>query len=335
MIMLMNSAQPLPSTIANRRLSVAPMMNHTDRHFRVLLRLISRHVMLYTEMITTGALLHGAAQRRLAHSTMESPVGLQLGGSDPVALARCAHLAQETGYDEVNLNVGCPSDRVQEARFGVCLMAEPDLVAECVSAMTAVVKIPVTVKTRIGIDNRDSYEQLVDFIAKVSTAGCATFAIHARKAWLKGLSPRENRHLPPLQYPTVYQLKREFPRLEIILNGGVTSMAEVTAHLQQVDGVMIGRAACSNPYLLHEADGLLYGQRTPPAARHEVLEQYLEYAAQQVDAGASVHHVARHVSGLFQGLPGARAFRRHLAEYSCRADAGVNCLRDALELVAA
>ncbi len=327
--------QPLPRPEPNRRLSVAPMMNHTDRHFRTLLRLISRHVMLYTEMITAGALLHGPAERRLAHAVAERPLGLQLGGSDPAALARCAEMAEATGYNEVNLNVGCPSDRVQEARFGACLMAEPKLVAECVAAMAGAVSIPVTVKTRIGIDERDRYEDLADFIETVNAAGCNTFVIHARKAWLKGLSPRENRHLPPLQYATVYQLKRDFPDLEIILNGGVTSLDDVAVHLQHVDGVMIGRAACSNPYLLQQADQRLFGDVVPPRQRQEVMRQYLDYAAEQVATGVSVHHVARHATGLYQGLPGARAFRRHLAEYSCRPGAGVNCLREAMELVAA
>lgn len=327
--------QALHIRTPDRRLSIAPMMNHTDRHFRVLLRLISRRVMLYTEMITTGALLHGPAEQRLAHDASERPLGLQLGGAEPDALSRCAQLAQAAGYDEVNLNVGCPSDRVQEARFGACLMAEPGLVAECVAAMAGAVTIPVTVKTRIGIDDRDSHEHLSEFIASVSASGCASFAIHARKAWLKGLSPRENRQIPPLQYSSVYQLKRDFPHLEIVLNGGVTSLDDATVHLQHVDGVMIGRAACGNPYLLHEADRRLYGDPTPPRPRHDVLQQYLEYAAGQVEAGVSMQHIARHVTGLFQGLRGARAFRRHLAEQACRPGAGVNCLRDALELVAA
>ena len=319
----------------NRRLSVAPMMNHTDRHFRTLLRLISRHVMLYTEMITTGALLHGPAERRLAHAAAERPLGLQVGGSDPEALARCAQLAEATGFNEVNLNVGCPSDRVQEARFGACLMAEPNLVAECIAAMAGAVTIPVTVKTRIGIDDRDRYEDLAGFISTVRAAGCNTFVIHARKAWLSGLSPRENRHLPPLQYTTVYQLKRDFPDLEIILNGGVTSLDEVAAHLRHVDGVMIGRAACSNPFLLQDADRRLFGDLAPSRRRQEVMRRYVDYAAEQVAAGVNVHHVARHTTGLFQGLPGARAFRRHLAEQSCRPGAGVSCLREAMELVAA
>jgi tRNA-dihydrouridine synthase A len=335
MLAMETGTQPRLRQKPNRRLSVAPMMNHTDRHFRTLLRLISRHIMLYTEMITTGALLYGSAERYLAHAAAERPLGLQLGGSDPEALARCAQLAEATGFNEVNLNVGCPSDRVQEARFGACLMAEPTLVAECIAAMAGAVAIPITVKTRIGIDDRDRYEDLTGFIATVSAAGCNTFVIHARKAWLKGLSPRENRHLPPLQYSTVYQLKCDFPDLEIILNGGISSLDEVATHLQHVDGVMIGRAACSNPYLLQEVDRRIFGDPTPPRQRQEVMRQYVDYAAEQVATGVSVHHVARHATGLFQGLPGARAFRRHLSEQSCRPGAGVNCLREAMELVAA
>lgn len=319
----------------DHRLSVAPMMNHTDRHFRALLRIISRHVLLYTEMIPTGALLHGQAQRRLAHDAGESPVALQLGGSDPGALARCARLAQDAGYDEVNLNVGCPSDRVQEARFGACLMAEPRLVADCVVSMTGATTLPVTVKTRIGIDDRDSYEHLVEFIGTVAGAGCATFIIHARKAWLQGLSPRENRHLPPLQYDTVYRLKRDFPGLRFVLNGGIGSLEDALGHLGRVDGVMIGRAACSNPYLLHAADARVFGDDTPPLSREEVLRHYTEYAGRQAAAGVAMHHLVRHVTGLFQGRPGARAFRRHLSEQACRPGTGVDCLREALKIVGA
>lgn len=311
------------------------MMNHTDRHFRALLRIISRHVLLYTEMIPMGALLHGQADRRLAHDQAERPVALQVGGAEPAGLARCARLAQATGYDEVNLNVGCPSDRVQEARFGACLMAEPQLVADCVAAMAAATCLPVTVKTRIGIDDRDSYGELVDFIGTVATAGCSTFIIHARKAWLQGLSPRENRHLPPLDYATVYRLKRDFPRLQFVLNGGVTTLEAVTGHLEHVDGVMIGRAACSNPYLLHAADALVFGDETPPPSRAEVLQRYTDYAEQQIIAGVAAHHLARHVTGLYQGRPGARAYRRHLSGQACRPGAGVDCLRTALELMAA
>lgn len=319
----------------DHRLSVAPMMNHTDRHFRALLRLITRRALLYTEMIPIGALLRGQAERRLAHDQGERPVALQLGGADPDGLARCARLAEEAGYDEVNLNVGCPSDRVQEARFGACLMAEPRLVAECVAAMGAATSLPVTVKTRIGIDDRDSYEHLAEFIGSVAGAGCATFIIHARKAWLQGLSPRANRHLPPLDYDSVYRLKRDFAHLQFVLNGGVTTLDEVTGHLGPVDGVMVGRAACSNPYLLHAADAIVFGDPTPPLSREQVLRHYTDYAERQVAAGVAVQQLARHVTGLYQGRPGARAFRRHLSEQACRPGADAACLRAALELMAA
>jgi tRNA-dihydrouridine synthase A len=327
-----------PATTASRpdrRLSVAPMMNHTDRHFRVLLRLISRRVLLYTEMITTGALLHGDAGRRLDHDAGERPVALQLGGADPAALAHCARLAEDAGYDEINLNVGCPSDRVQQARFGACLMAEPHLVAECVSAMRAAVTVPITVKTRTGIDDRDSYMHLAEFVETVAAAGCRTFIIHARKAWLQGLSPRANRQVPPLDYGAVYRLKRDFPHLQVVLNGGIASLDQAEAQLAHVDGVMVGRAVCSNPYLLHAADARLFGDATPPLSRADVLRRYAEYAERAVAAGAAVHHVARHAGGLFQGLPGARAFRRHLSEYACRPGAGASCLREAAQLIAA
>lgn len=326
---------PMPTNAPDRRLSVAPMMNHTDRHFRVLLRLISRRVLLYTEMIPTGALLHGQAERRLTHDAGDRPVALQLGGADPAALARCARLATAAGYDEVNLNVGCPSDRVQAARFGACLMAEPQLVADCVAAMRDATNLPVTVKTRTGIDDRDSHEQLVDFVGTVAGAGCDTFIIHARKAWLQGLSPRENRHLPPLQYESVYRLKRDFPRLQFVLNGGITTLADAAPHLGALDGVMIGRAACSNPYLLHAADRMVFGDDTPPRSREEVLRCYAEYAERQAAAGVAVHHLARHAAGLFQGRPGARAFRRHLSEQACLPGAGADCLRAALARMAA
>lgn len=326
---------PIVRAIPDRRLSVAPMMNHTDRHFRMLLRIISRRTLLYTEMIPAGALLHRDGARRLEHDAAEHPVGIQLGGSDPGALARCAQLAESAGFDEVNLNVGCPSDRVQEARFGACLMAEPELVADCVAAMAAVVAIPVTVKSRIGIDDRDSYEHLADFVSRVSAAGCRTFIVHARKAWLKGVSPRGNRQLPPLQYPVVYRLKRDFPHLEIVINGGIASLDDAAVHLRHIDGVMIGRAACSNPYLLHGADARIFGDAAPAGTRVEVLRRYADYAERQLARGAGMQHLARHVAGLFQGQPRARAFRRRLAEYTCRSGAGPACLHRALELVTA
>ena len=296
----------------DRRLSVAPMMAHTDRHFRYLLRLISRRVMLYTEMIPAGALLHGNAKRRLEFDMAEHPVGIQLGGSEPAELAACATMAQDAGYGEINLNAGCPSGRVREGRFGACLMAEPGRVAECIAAMRAAVRIPVSIKIRIGIDDRDSYEHLHGFVSAVAAAGCVTFVVHARKAWLDGLSPRQNRTVPPLRHDIVHRLKRDFPTLEIILNGGINALEEVPAQLQQVDGVMIGRAACSNPFMLAQADSLVFGSSEPAPDRARVLRRYVDYAATQLARGVDLQRLVRHAQGLFYGQPGAAAWRRQL-----------------------
>ena len=262
----------------SRKLSIAPMLDWTDRFERYFLRLITRHTLLYTEMITTGALLHGDRERFLRFDPAEHPVALQLGGSDPQALAACARLAEERGYDEVNLNLGCPSDRVQSGRFGACLMAEPELVGECMAAMMAAVKIPITIKSRIGIDHQDSYEELTAFVAKVAEAGCHTFIVHARKTWLQGLSPKENREIPPLHYERVHQLKQDFPQLEITINGGIKTLDEAEEQLRHVDGVMIGREAYHNPWILAEADQRLYGDDHPIPTRHEVLERLLPRA---------------------------------------------------------
>lgn len=314
------------------RFSVAPMLDWTDRHCRYFLRRISRHALLYTEMVTTGAILHGKGDY-LAYHQEEHPLALQLGGSDPDALARCARLAAERGYDEINLNVGCPSDRVQNGRFGACLMGEAALVAECVAAMQAVVSIPVTVKTRIGIDDQDSYEFLRAFIDTVSAAGCDTFIVHARKAWLSGLSPKENREIPPLDYPRVYQLKQDYPQLTISLNGGVQTMADIQTHLQHVDGVMVGREAYQNPYLLAEVDRLLYDDDRVVPSRHQVVLDMVPYIEQELAKGNHLAHITRHMLGLFQGVPGARAWRRYLSENACRRDAGVPVLLEALAKV--
>ena len=321
-----------PLSTAPHRLCLAPMLEWTDRHFRFFLRLISRRVFLYTEMVTTGAMLHGDRARLLAYDPSEHPVGLQLGGSDPSALAECARVAAGLGYDEVNLNVGCPSDRVQNGRFGACLMAEPELVGECVAAMREAVGIPVTVKTRIGIDDLDSYEGLAYFIDTVAAAGCRTFIIHARKAWLKGLSPKENREIPPLRYEVARQLKQDFPGLEIVLNGGILTLDECVAHLRDVDGVMLGRAAYHNPYCLAEADRLLFGDEYSVRSRHEVLEAFLPYVAHELAQGAHLQGISRHILGLFHGEPGGRLWRRHLSENAVRADAGVEVLRAAAGL---
>ena len=309
------------------------MMECTDKHFRYLLRLVSKHTVLYTEMITTGAILNGDRERLLNFNAIEHPVALQLGGSDPSAMARCARLGAEAGYDEINLNIGCPSDRVQSGRFGACLMAEPELVADCVAHMRCAVNLPVTVKTRIGIDNNDSYEALCRFIAVVSEAGCEVFIIHARKAWLKGLSPKQNREVPPLKYDIAYRLKQDFPEIEIILNGGLTSLREAQQHLYHVDGVMVGREVYSNPYALSEVDHLFYSDDSHPPSRREVLDRYLPYVENQLKEGVSLSGITRHLMGLFQGLPGARAWRRALSEKARRPGAGVAVLQQAARCV--
>lgn len=299
----------------SRRFSVAPMMDRTDRHCRVLMRLISRRALLYTEMVTSPAIVRGRTPERfLGFSRVEHPVALQLGGSDPKELAVAARMAADRGYDEINLNVGCPSDRVTSGRFGACLMAEPQLVADCVAAMRAAVAIPVTVKTRIGIDDLDSPEYLASFIQTVATAGCRTFVIHARKAWLKGLSPKENREIPPLHYERVHLVKRHFPNLEFILNGGVTCLAAGLSHLGPkhglpLDGIMVGRAAYDTPYILADVDRLFYDDPTPVASRADIVASYLDYARRQAADGVFVHHVLRHAAGLFYGCPGARGWR--------------------------
>lgn len=313
----------------DRRLSVAPMLDWTDRHCRYFLRLITRRTLLYTEMVTTGALIHGDRERHLGFDTAERPIALQLGGSDPADLAVCARLGADWGYDEINLNVGCPSDRVQQGRFGACLMAEPELVTECVAAMKGSIAIPVTVKTRIGIDHHDSYEELTEFVAQVAAAGCDALIVHARKAWLQGLSPRENRDIPPLRYDVVARLKGDFPELSISLNGGVTTLAQANDLLAHLDGVMIGREAYQNPWVLAEADRVIFGDTDPPPTARGVLEAYLAYVERNLAIGVPLNAMTRHILGLFQGQPGARAWRRHLSENAHRPGAGVEVLRTA------
>ncbi len=306
------------------------MLDWTDRHCRYFHRLLSSQTLLYTEMVTTGAIIHGKGDF-LAYNEEEHPVALQLGGSNPADLARCAKLAQERGYDEINLNVGCPSDRVQNGRFGACLMAEPDLVAQCVAAMKEVVDIPVTVKTRIGIDDQDSYEFLTNFVTLVSeTGGCEQFTIHARKAWLSGLSPKENREIPPLDYPRAYQLKQDFPHLIIAVNGGVKTLAEAKEHLQHLDGVMIGREAYQSPYLLAEVDQQIFGLDTPVKKRSQVVQEMYPYIEQQLAQGSYLGHITRHMLGLFQNMPGARQWRRHISENAHKAGAGIEVVEQAL-----
>ena len=308
------------------------MLEWTDRHFRFFLRLVSRRILLYTEMLTSGAVLRGDRSRLLEFDPSEHPVALQLGGSDPADLAECARIAEQFGYDEVNLNVGCPSDRVQSGRFGACLMAEPALVADCVAAMRAAVAIPVTVKTRIGIDARDSYHELAHFVRTVGQGGCPTFIIHARKAWLKGLSPKENREIPPLRYDVVRQLKEDFPDLEIVLNGGIANLQECVAHLQNFDGVMLGRSAYHNPYLLAEADRLLFGDQHPVPSRDDVMQALLPYVERELARGVRLQSICRHLLGLFHAAPGGRLWRRHLSENAVKPGAGVEVLRAAWEL---
>lgn len=314
------------------RFSVAPMLDWTDRHCRYFLRQMSTHALLYTEMVTTGAILQGRGDY-LAYHEAEHPLALQLGGSVPEELARCAVIAQNRGYDEINLNVGCPSDRVQNGRFGACLMAHPTLVAECVKAMQAEVKIPVTVKTRIGIDELDSYEFLRQFLDTVSAAGCDTFILHARKAWLSGLSPKENREIPPLDYERVYQVKRDYPHLTISINGGISTPEAITTHLAHVDGVMVGREAYQNPYMMASVDALVFADPHPVPSRHDVVRQMIPYIEQELAKGNHLSHITRHMLGLFQGLSGARRWRRYLSENSCRPGAGIDVLLAAMASV--
>jgi len=313
------------------RFAVAPMLDWTDRHCRYLLRLLSRRALLYTEMVTTGAILHGDRARFLGYDPAEHPVALQLGGSVPQELAECARIGAAYGYDEINLNVGCPSDRVQSGRFGACLMAEPDLVAECVAAMRAAVTVPVTVKTRIGIDAMDSYEFLAGFIGKVMEAGCGTFIIHARKALLQGLSPKENRSVPPLRYERAYRIKQQFPQLEIVLNGGILDLDAAANQLAQVDGVMLGRAAYHDPYLLAEVDRRFFAANGEPPTREAVVLRMIPYIERELRAGTPLKHITRHMLGLFQGVPGARHWRRYLSTHACSRDAGGAVVQAALE----
>lgn len=321
-------------TAAHHRLSVAPMMDWTDRHCRAFHRLLSRHALLYTEMVTTGAILYGDAERHLAFDPGERPVALQLGGSDPAALAESAAAGESHGYEEINLNVGCPSDRVQNGRFGACLMAEPDLVARCITAMKAATTLPVTVKTRIGVDARDSYEELCDFVARVANGGCETFIIHARKAWLQGLSPKENREIPPLSHETVYRLKTDFPELHIVLNGGVADLDAAEGHLAQVDGVMLGRAAYKEPWVLAEVDRRVFGEDTPALTREEIARQLAGYLHRRQQEGVPPRAVTRHVLGLFNGQPGARRWRQVLSDARRLDSAGAEIIEEALEAMA-
>jgi tRNA-dihydrouridine synthase A len=315
------------------RFSVAPMMDWTDRHCRVFHRLMTRRARLYTEMLTTGAIIHGGRQRLLGFDASEHPVALQLGGSEPRDLVQAAVIGEDFGYDEINLNVGCPSDRVKDGRFGACLMAEPDLVAEGVAAMKRAVKIPVTVKCRIGIDDQDPEEALDQLAHGVIAAGADALIVHARKAWLNGLSPKENRDIPPLDYDRVYRLKAALSDVPVIINGGIASVAEAAEHLRHVDGVMLGRAAYQEPWRLLTVDPELFGEAAPHANMKDVFEAMMPYIERELRQGTRLHSIARHFIGAFHGVPGARAFRRHLAERGVKSDADASVLRDAVALV--
>ncbi|WP_082190115.1 tRNA dihydrouridine(20/20a) synthase DusA [Frateuria defendens] len=313
---------------ASLRLSVAPMMDWTDRHCRYFHRLLSPHARLYTEMVTSAALVRGGQLRLLEHSQQEHPVVLQLGGSEPQELAAAARHGANAGYDEINLNVGCPSDRVQSGRFGACLMREPALVGDCVKAMRDAVDVPVTVKCRIGVDDQDGYADLQHFTETMLEAGVGVLVVHARKAWLKGLSPKENREVPPLDYARVYRLKREFPALTVVINGGIATVEAVQAHLAEVDGVMLGRAAYHDPYLLAQLEHALYGAPLP--TRESVLRRLQPYVEAELARGTALKHITRHLLGLYQGEPGARGFRRRLSEGAHRPGAGWALIEQAL-----
>jgi len=307
------------------------MLDCTDRHERYLARLISKHTVLYTEMITTGALLFGDTPRFLDFDQTEHPVALQLGGSEPTAMTKSAELVQEWGYDEVNINVGCPSDRVQSGSFGACLMQSPELVAQNVKQMRAAVDIPVTIKCRIGVDEQEPQEALWNLVEASANAGCKTFLVHARKAWLKGLSPKQNRDIPPLEYPLVYALKAAFPELEIVINGGISTIEACHAHLEHVDGVMMGREAYSNPYIMARVDAELYGDDSTPLTRDEVLKEYMSYVEKQTHKGVRLNHMSRHVVGLYHGEPSSRLFRRHISQNAHIPGSGAEVLQQAYD----
>jgi tRNA-dihydrouridine synthase A len=325
--------KPGSQAAAERRFSVAPMMDWTDRHCRFFHRLLTRRALIYTEMVTTGAVIHGDRARLLGFDPAEHPVALQLGGSEPRVLAECARIGADVGYDEINLNVGCPSDRVQDGRFGACLMAEPALVGDCVAAMKATVGVPVTVKCRIGIDDQDP-EQSLDAIANaVEAAGVDALIVHARKAWLKGLSPRENRDVPPLDYDRVFRLKAAHPALTVVLNGGLASVEQATSLLDRVDGVMLGRAAYQEPWRLAVVDPLIFGDVAPFSSGKAVVHAMTPYVERELARGVRLSSITRHMLGLFRGVPGARAFRRHLATGAVKPGAGMAVLAEALAMV--
>ncbi|MCG8326014.1 MAG: tRNA dihydrouridine(20/20a) synthase DusA [Thiotrichales bacterium] len=323
----MSAVQP------SHRVCIAPMMDRTDRHFRYFMRLISGHVRLYTEMITTGALIHGDPDRHLKFHSAEHPLAVQLGGSDPQELANCARICTDFGYDEINLNVGCPSDRVQSGEFGVCLMNHPGRVADCVQAMVSQTNLPVTVKCRTGVDDRDSYEDLANFIDVVRQSGCRVFIIHARKAWLQGLSPKENREIPPLNYSTVHTIKRDFPGLTIVINGGFTEPGQISEQLEFVDGVMLGRAAYANPWMLTATERLFNQDNPVQKQRLDILRELIPYARSELQNGTRIYHITRHILGLFQQQRGARKFRRWISENAHEQNAGIEILEGAVKIM--
>lgn len=321
-------------TKLNRKFSVAPMLDWTDKHCRYLMRLISEHAVLYTEMVTTGALLHGDVARHLDFNEEEHPLALQIGGSDPDELAQCVRLAKQWHYDEVNLNCGCPSDRVQSGRFGACLMTEPKLVADCLKAMNDVGDIAVTLKCRIGVDAQDSYEEFRDFVfTATESSGCNVVIVHARKAWLNGLSPKENREKPPLHYDYAYRLKKELPYLEVILNGGITSLEQGLEHNEYVDGIMMGREAYHNLYILSQVDQLFFQSPKSVVGRNTVAEQFCDYAEKQIKQGGRLHYMTRHLLGLYHNEPRSKKFRRSISENVHKNDAGVEVIKEALALL--
>ncbi len=318
---------------ALHKISVAPMMDWTDRHCRFFLRQFSQHLLLHTEMITTGAILHGDYQRLLRFNSEEQPVALQLGGSNPNELSECARIGSDAGYCEINLNVGCPSSRVQEGRFGACLMKEPQLVGDCVDAMIAAVDIPITIKTRIGIDEQPEGPALENFINTVAQAGCKRFVIHARKALLQGLSPRENREVPPLNYPVVYEMKKRFSDIDVVINGGITDCDQGKIHLSYVDGIMFGRAAYQNCFMLSQVDNCFYGEDDPALSRHQIAQSMIPYIAHAIEEGIPLVAVTRHMLGLFHGVPGARLWRRNLSVMARNPDTTISLIEETLDSI--
>jgi tRNA-dihydrouridine synthase A len=326
------AAQPsvTAAPVVGYPISIAPMMDRTDRHYRYFMRQITKRTLLYTEMVTAQAITHGDREHLLGFSPEEKPLVLQVGGDDPTMLAACARIAEEFDYDEINLNVGCPSDRVQSGNFGACLMAQPALVAECVAAMMAATRIPVSVKHRIGIDDIDSYDHMANFVQTVAAAGCQRFSVHARKAWLQGLSPKENRDVPPLRYEDIYRLKHEFPHLWIEINGGIKTLQQTQSHLEHVDAVMIGRAAYDTPYLFADVDRLFFGEDGAAKTRSQVIHAMLPYVEYWTTQGLKLNSITRHMLMLFHGQPGSRSWKRLITENACRAGASVEVLKDAL-----